>query len=129
MGESSLSLFALMTLFLSITVDPWTSMGLGHWFPCCQKSACIFILLINVSTLTSQYLQGIGSSTYTPRQISKSADVQVPYMKWSRTMNTMSPPHLQIPIRGQKILFLIHGYLNPGMQIPGVWGDDCRFVK
>lgn len=41
--------------------------------------------------------------------ISKSTDAQVPYIKWGRSMHTVSPLHLWTPSHGLKIVLVFIG--------------------
>lgn len=62
--------------------------------------------------------------------IRKSADAQVLYIKWQRTIHAVSPPHPWIPSHGWKILYIwpicIFIEKNPPISGPG---SSNRVVK
>lgn len=84
-------------------------------------------LKIHIRLLTSPKLNyshpSTGSRFQDVTQTPKSADAQVPYIRWCRTVHTGSSPY------PQKILFSVHGWLNPWMGNPGIWKADCLLGK
>lgn len=52
-----------------------------------------------------------------------------PYIKWCRTMDTVSPSHMRIPNHGSKLLFSICSWLYLRMQNSGIWRVDCIFIE
>ena len=90
------------------------------------KSRYNFWFFKTLTRAVPLYLWWIGSGT--SLWIPKSTAVQVPYIKWLRTMYTVGLLYLQIPNCGWKILFLICDWWNLWMQNPGIWMSDYIFI-
>lgn len=104
---------------------PLNTGGEGCWPLCRRKSVYNFWL-----TPKLYYSPSVPERVWLqdPPRIPNSMDAQVPYIKWYKTMHTLSSPHPRDPNQGLKILFLIHGWLNLQRQNLGIWKMDCIFI-
>lgn len=64
-----------------------------------------------------------------PLQLPNSVNVQVPYIKWCKTMHTVSPWLLRIYKYRWKILFSICNWLNPQIRNRGIQRAGYLFIE